>query len=223
MNPFQFLPKDPVIWRGHYERIPGDTTTFHCDINGKVFVRWDDLETGDQLTSKGLEFGDVGELGEAVNEIKFQFNGKGGGSFLINEFGNVIVPTSDGHVRYHVGDVEGHIYFKDPDSNRFFTLDSTSEHQRGDLWERPYVGNMYHQSPDGRIFRNLEYDDVIEKQYLNGDPNIAEDLVAVRGTNGYRFIVICHGVVLTKVEGRNDWEPRYVGKIDFQEWFEDGL
>ena len=43
MKPFQFLPKDPEIWRGHYERIPGDTTTFHCDINGKVFVRWDDL------------------------------------------------------------------------------------------------------------------------------------------------------------------------------------
>ena len=62
-----------------------------------------------------------------------------------------------------------------------------------------------------------------QKQYLNGDPNIAEDLVEVRGKNGCRFIVNCHGVVLTKGEGRNDLEPRYVGKINSQEWFEDGL
>ena len=222
MKPFQFLPKDPEIWRGHYERIPGDTTTFHCDINGKVFVRWDDLETEDRLTSKALDFGEITELGQAVNDIKFQHNGSGGGSFLINEFGNVIVSSSNG-LNHYIGDVKGHIYFKDPDQNRFFTLDSISKHNRGDRWERPYVGNMFHQATDGQIYRKIFLENEIHKQILDVYPSIAEDLIAIRGSNGCRFIVNCHGVVLTKVQGLYGWEPCYVGKIDFQEWYQDGL
>ena len=55
------------------------------------------------------------ELANAVERAKRHAGGGGGGSFVINEFGQVLVPASDGGGRrFLAGQLEGRLLFENP-------------------------------------------------------------------------------------------------------------
>ena len=85
-------------WCGRYNRIPGQTTTFKIkfSIEKQAFwpmVEWNNFE--EILFCSVCEAsGGIKDLVEAVNKAKIRISRRPGGTFLINEFGQVIVPSS---------------------------------------------------------------------------------------------------------------------------------
>jgi hypothetical protein len=69
----RFRPITPQRWAGHYERIPGETTTFHVDTNDRISIYWDDPYSGDRLRSPARSSEDMLELGAAVNRVKLRY------------------------------------------------------------------------------------------------------------------------------------------------------
>jgi hypothetical protein len=107
-----FKPAQPPReWKGRYDRIPGDSSVFH--------IRWDcvrnrfwpvAVRTTRQWT-ESYWFEDhaaVKQLTSSVNEIKLRINGQPGGSFTINEWGQVLVPAGwDERQIFYLGQFEG--------------------------------------------------------------------------------------------------------------------
>src|SRR5262245_42601889 len=86
----------PRQWEGRYARIPGDRSVFHVQANGgrwRPIILWH-REAG-LGTCMAVDSPAVRELTEAVIAAKRQLGGTAGGSFQINEFGQVLVPASD--------------------------------------------------------------------------------------------------------------------------------
>src|SRR5688572_7591282 len=92
---FQTWPLMP--WNGRYARVIGDTSVFHLRHTGGRLWPVLDWETDAGIaTCRAVECAAAGELVSAVAKAKRHFGGSGAGSFLINEFGKVLVPASDG-------------------------------------------------------------------------------------------------------------------------------
>lgn len=171
----------------------------------------------------------VEELAEAVERAKRHAGGSGGGSFMINEFGQVLVPDSDGAGRRSlVGQWEGRLLFKnpfDPDDN--IDLCDCSRLQPGDPWKLPYVGFPYNLSGRSRIYFYRLDDDGGQSVYPpRQDTNLIEAFRRIRRSGPVRFIVNLAGIVLTKCpEGEKwsadeNWQPIFVGRINRNLWFE---
>ncbi len=169
----------------------------------------------------------VQELAEAIAKVQLEFNGMEGGSFTINEWGQVIVPSAvHDRRRYFVGDLLGTWDLLDPE-NEGKRVGLYDDHGLGcgDPWELPYVGVPYHLSKTGRLYfvhRGLERDLIQYAPYQ--DARLIAALRRCRRWGAVRFIVNPFGLVLTKrpVPGRwceDDWDPVYVGKIDYARWF----
>src|SRR5436309_6758045 len=86
----------PRPWEGRYARIPGDRSVFHVQTCGgrwcPVILWHREEELG---TCAAIDSPAVRRLTEAVTAAKRQLGAAGGGSFQINEFGQVLVPASD--------------------------------------------------------------------------------------------------------------------------------
>lgn len=152
----RFRPITPRRWAGHYERIPGDTTTFRVDIHNRISISWDDPQSGGRLRSPARSSEDTLKLGAAVNRAKLRYGSYSGGSFAINEFGQVIVPVRGTGERYLVGTVEGSLLFRSQDDGTYFTLDAPEGIRPGQIWHRPYVGMAFHLARRGAIYRMLD-------------------------------------------------------------------
>ncbi|RLI52848.1 MAG: hypothetical protein DRP09_17095 [Candidatus Thorarchaeota archaeon] len=160
------------------------------------------------------------QLAQAVNRIKRAQTGQPGGSFVINEYGQVICPVADDSLeRFYVGDCEGAIRFIGPDGE-VFTLNDDEYLDTGDDWNLPYVGIAYNLSRHDRIYFPLREGYDTECQYPPWpDQRLIYALRCVRPDGGVRFVVNPHGIVLTKVKEDGMWKPKYVGRIDYQRWF----
>ncbi|MCL6650014.1 MAG: hypothetical protein K6U89_16985 [Chloroflexi bacterium] len=93
----RFRAIGPREWSGFYKRIPGKDTAFH--VKGrKVQCLW---ERGryERAWCDIVESTAADELARAVSEGKRFFGYSGGGSFLINEHGQVLVPSPAGDGR----------------------------------------------------------------------------------------------------------------------------
>jgi hypothetical protein len=217
----RFRPITPQRWAGHYERIPGETTTFHVDTNDRISIYWDDPYSGDRLRSPARSSEDMLELGAAVNRVKLRYGSYRGGSFAINEFGQIIVPLQGTGARYLVGTVEGSLLFQSPDDNgKYFTLNAPEGIRPGQIWDRPYVGMPFHLANSGVIYRILddEGDRLVDFLVFRDIPLI-QQLHKIRGWRGCRFLVNYLGVVLTKHEHQGLWLPLYVGTLDYTQWY----
>jgi len=169
------------------------------------------------------------ELAEAVAAGKRSMNGSGGGSFLINEFGQVLVPSSEGDgQRRIVGRMEGQLVFNHPfDPGEYFSLGDDDDLEPGDPWPYPYVGMMYRLSIAGKIyFWREDKEGRSREDPPCQDQKLIQELLNIRGNSGCRFIVNPAGIVLTKCkvedqwDGEECWEPYYAGRIDYDCWFE---
>jgi hypothetical protein len=164
---------------------------------------------------------DVPALVDGVQAGKQTLHVGPGGSFLVNEFGQVLVPATDvdGTSVVLVGECSGSLVFENPfDPSNLIDMGDDAGLRPGDPWERPYVGiphNLNHRNeicfkdvgPFGRdwLLPPLQ------------DAKLVAALRALRPWGFIRFIVTVAGLVVTKIEP--DWEPRYVGQIDQSRWF----
>jgi hypothetical protein len=220
-----FTPQRPTTWGGRYARIPGEWTAFHVRWRGDTWwplVAW--AAAGEIATCPMLAAGPAAGLARAVNQGKRLLGAPDGGSFVINEFGQVLVPSSVGDRRVAlVGEWDGALEFTDPLRGGTFDLAPAKPLVNGDRWEHPYLGTPYHLS-----FRSEIY--FWDEDARGGakllppaqDHELIEALRALRPYGAVRFVVGCGGLVLTKVPAVprwTEWEARYVGRINYARWF----
>lgn len=219
----KFTPITPVRWTGHYERIPGRSTCYHVSAYGEIRIRWYREDEDFVLPAKNCPT--VQLLARKLNAVKKKYNGWGGGSFIINEFGNVLVPTTrrPDFPRFHIGDFVGDLSFQNPfEEDDYFTLGDAQGIEPGQAWPWPYIGNSYHMTHEGDIYRLMRENDWTTKVSSPHRDRRLESILKKLRPTGCRFIVNHYGYVITKVQKRGVWEPYYVGKINFARWFPDG-
>jgi len=230
---FRFTPCRIRSWTGYYARIEGDSAVFHVQwINGRfqTIVYWhrDDA----RATCVAVDTPDMRALTEAVLRGKRLMGSHEGGSYQINEFAQVLVPSSTGdQKRVLGGEVTGTLRFHNPyNAGQIFTLADDNGLSPGDLWPFPYIGMPFHLSKRSFIYYWREDD---EGGYavnpLRQDRDLVMSLRDIRRYGAVRFIVNSEGLVLTRRPplGRwqgyeETWEPVYVGRIDYAKWFEKG-
>ena len=221
----KFNRSNPTVWwNGRWNTITGNTSSvFHLKlIDGqfKTVINW---KLGGETTEYIAQ--NSAALDKAVDDAKRAMTGISGGSFQINEFGQVIVPSNGENDRRRmlVGEISGKMTFDHPtDRDRMLDLSDDDGLHCGDTWNRPYVGMQF----------NLKrYDDVIylwqegvdggeARLPIRQDQELIHKLREIRGDGeSVRFIVNPWGIVITKVKQNDNWKPVYVGRINLDNWF----
>ena len=225
---FEFKPCQPSVWEGRYSRIPGDISVFHIEyVNGRWWptIKWEqDCGRG---TCVALDSAAVKQLAQSVNVAKIAMGGSGGGSFVITEFGKVIVPASKGGLRMLVGGIAGKLLFADPfKDDEVIDLSDHTGMQCGEVFVLPYVGMPFNLSKRSQIyFYKIDSDGGDSVFPPTQDQELIAALRRVRRSGPVKFIVNPYGIVATKKPMNTDWEkeekwtPVYVGKVNFNHWF----
>lgn len=233
MNVFttQFHACEPMPWKGRYGRVMGDSAVFHLRrIDGCLWpvLLW---ESDAGLAScRAIDCPATGELVNAVARAKRHAGGEGGGSFLIDEYGKVLVPASDGDGRrFLAGRLNGRLLFENPFlPDKPIDLGDDEILENGDAWKLPYIGIPYHLHRSDRIY--FYQQDEVGGRSIYPPQQDFELIYAVRKLRPYgpvRILVTPGGLVLTKLppdsrtvsEGR--WKPVFVGAINPKIWFEE--
>jgi hypothetical protein len=168
---------------------------------------------------------DARALADAVNGGKQALGALDGGAFLLNEFGQVLVPAADFEATRVavVGEWSGPFVFNNPfEPETTFDLAADDGLQCGDPWERPYVGIPHNLSRTDELYFKLVRNDGTDwlKPPVQ-DLDLIAALRSLRPWRAVRFIVTVGGLVVTKVEVAPEvWEPHYVGQIDPDRWFD---
>jgi hypothetical protein len=227
----RFHECQPLVWHGRYARVMGDSGVFHLRYTDSCL--WPVLvwEThADIATCRAIACAAAVALVDAVARIKRRFGGEGGGSFLINEYGKVLVPASDGGgQRFLAGRLEGSLLFENPFSPaKPIDLGNREALENGDPWKLPYVGIPYHLHRGGRIYF-YQQDELGGRSIYPPQQDFAL-IRAIRKLRPYgaaRILVTPGGLVLTKMppDGRtlseDRWEPVFAGAINPKVWFEE--
>ena len=212
-------------WKGHYDKPVGKEPVFHVDVHNEInIVQRDDYDTYLYTTEKTAE---IRKLATIINKCKEQYAGCKGGSFCINEFGQVIVPLSPKKDQYgritqwraprYVGEISGDIVFYDGR----IKVSMSSTFKKGSPWPYPYLGMKYRLSnrniiymeiQDGEDFRRVS----LKKKYQHLIDSIRE----IRGDGPCSFIVNPWGCVIMKTPLGSDWIPVFIEKLDYKKWFD---
>lgn len=206
---------------GRYKKIPGDTTAFHVR-GGWALVEWE--REGERSECWMVESAAARELVQAVIGGKGHFGYGGGGSFLINEHGQVLVPSPSGTgQQVVVGQWTGPLEFQNPFDGGTFDITDDEGLETGDPWDLPYVGVPHHLSKWDQLYF---WDDAIGCKVCPPaqDQRLIRCLRRLRPSGPVRFIVTPGAFVLTKVPvwervGWSRWEARYVGRLVSGLWF----
>ena len=228
MADFSFVPSPPQPWSGRYTRIPGDTTAFHVRLIGRRWSPTVEWTVGNETAlCPMVDVYGASDLADAVNAGKRFLRGSVGGAFLINEFGQVLVPdqSGDGDV-VTVGECRGRLVFHDSLSGSgLFDMTDELRLTSGDKWERPYVGVAYNLSQGSEIY--FRHQGRVGSRKVTPpvqDDSLIDALRAVRPYGSVRFLATFGGLILTKVPIGNwkspRWEPQFVGRIDYKRWFQ---
>ena len=157
-------------------------------------------------------------LAELVNAAKAAGGQSDGGSFIINQFGHVLVPTGRGILL--AGVVDGLLAFED--GGRRVSPQGTDGDRPGAPWTGPAVGSRYK--------LNASTTDIAYETWHGGyvwlsdaiGAGAAEDVAAVFGRvkpNGGRFYVNEAGVAFGPVQGPRGWEEVVLGRVDTALWY----
>ena len=230
----RFVEIRASLWMSYYGRIPGATSAFHVRArNVGRFWPEADWQLGHQrhevpfCQDPSIKY-DTGprDLAVAVNKAKKAGSeyGRFGGSFLINEVGEVLVPSQDGSRILHVGRWTGPILIQDPRAPDDPPLDiyDTNGLVAGDSWDKPYVGSLY-------LLAHRNDTDIVMTWDATGfldvgdllQTHVVPQLRALRPEGDVRFIVTYGGVVLTKIPLPGRWTPDnpvYAGHVDPRKW-----
>ncbi len=221
MSNFKFTPlAKPVEWTGRYNRIPGKEPAFKVNVRNEPYAYWSPWKSDEWISSFFVPSASTELMGKSINKVKNGNAGRAGGSFHINEFGQVIVPVYGSYKRFWVGNVSGVPLFDDPrTSGAEFSLFPPEDTPSGFSWDLPYVGMKFNLDGRQSIYFQTENEDVKSKIRLAKPPKtLIKRIASIRGEGTpVRFIVNLHGAVITKKEP--DWEPVFVGFIDRSNWF----
>lgn len=218
MPDFQFQPIKGRLWKGRYRKPVGKEPTYHVSAQGDVNLIW--YDDGLKAKCPVIVSSAVEKMAKAVNTIKREKAGQSGGSFVINEFGQVISPIMESRDRYLVGECEGILYFENSMNKSEKTSLDGSGLKLGAEWKKPYIGMAYNLDQNNRIcFRKEDGDGRTEVFPPKQDTELIKKLRTVREDGYIRFIVNQYGVVLTKKEINGVWKGIYVGKINYNKWF----
>jgi len=223
---FIFHPTELKSWVGPYGRIPGDTTVFHVRTRpqkGKLWLLALLTQGADQGSCWAVDGPEIHELAKAVVKAKQFLGGGGGGEFLINEFGQVLVPSPNGDgKRAYAGRIEGTLRFENPfEPGRILDLSDDSGLKCGSAWTLPYVGCQYNLAAGGWVYTTLDTQEGATYPRLSRDGEyLIQSLRQIRPSGPARFIVNPCGLVLTKRQDGSQWRPVYVGRLRPGGWFE---
>lgn len=217
----RFRPVRPASWQGRYARIPGETTVFHLRYTTDGWWPVVDWTRGDDTGHCWMvDSDDVPALVAGVLAGKRALGVAPGGAFLVNEFGQVLVPASDaeGTSVVLVGECSGPLMFENPfDSARPIDIGGGGL-RPGEPWDRPYIGVPHNLNHRNEIcFKDVGPYGHDWLQPPTQDVELIDALRALRPSGFIRFIVTVGGLVVTKVEPH--WEPRFVGQINHSRWF----
>lgn len=226
---FKFEAFQPTPWEGRYSRIPGDTSVFHLEIvNGRWWptIKW--AQDGGLGTCIAKDSAAIRQLAQSVNAAKVLMGGSGGGSFVINEFGKVIVPSSNGGgKRMLAGSITGKLIFDNPfEDDEVIDISDVSGLQVGQELTIPYVGTPFNLSGKSQIyFYKIDSEGGGSVYPPVQDPELIAAIRKVRRSGPVKFIVNPYGIVATKKPMDAEWGPEekwtpvFVGKINFAKWF----
>ncbi|MCB1066194.1 MAG: hypothetical protein KDN20_25145 [Verrucomicrobiae bacterium] len=231
MSEISFRKCNPRPWNGRYTRVTGGSSWRLKTISGRWWPIIDWRSDDYQLTCPSLESPASVALAEAVSGGKKSLGGSGGGSFLINEFGQVIVPSSSGDgKRVIVGELTGELIYENPMASgphdQTFRLGDASGLNPGDPWSLPYVGAQYNLNKWSKIYHYRLNADGGKSEFPDEqDEDLVRMLRNIRRSGAVRILVNPAGIVLTKRPPAGDWgaeetwEAVYVGRISHSKWF----
>ena len=220
---FRFHPCSPFPWVGYYNNTKNHNNVFHIwsdfgDLPAIEWTRGSESARCPAVDSKGAR-----ELANAINSIKVKQTFQERGSFLINEFGHVIVPFANTDEKFCVGKIEGSLVFHNHLDSGYFSLNDDEHLKTGDFWDKPYIGIPYISSPYyGVYYKNKDWSmkNRSVTKPVKQDVELMRKIRSITGTETVRFIVNPHGIALTKKEIEwHNWKPIYIGRIDYEKWF----
>ena len=226
---FRFNAVHPILYTGFYGRIEGETTVFHIRQHPRKSLPWPMIvveRDGDRGSCWAPESESSRTLTQAVLAGKRFFGGGGGGEFIINEYGEAIVPSPKGDgKRAFVGRVHGSPQFIDPfHDGAIIDLSNDSGLRCGDPSPLPYIGSQYNLAAGGWIYRTCQTSEGLTFPRLQKPcQGLIADLRSVRPYGAARFIVNSCGIILTKRHDGFGWGSVYVGRVDAGAWFNSDL
>ena len=161
------------------------------------------------------------ELVEMVNSAKQADGAAPGGAFYINEYFDVLVPTTSGCV--YVGSYEKVLEF-DLDG-KIVSPNRAPGVEPGDVWPGPHVGirytlaaggsDIYYESKSGKITRREDLSDHVGEAAA---ARLARRLATVKGQQGGRIYLNECGEFFSPPSAGSD-EYIYIGALDEDLWF----
>ena len=196
---FQYIPASPRIWEGRYKIPKGEESAYHVNSRGEINIRWRDKSSEYKYNCPISDSEAVRHLAKAINTLKRRETGRAGGSFVINEFGQVICPVVNSTKRFSLGEVSGPLYFEDPWDDAYLLSLDVNDLKCGVEWELPYIGIQYQlHSGDHIYFWKETPDGGYKAEPPRQDDGLIDKLREIREYGSARFIVNQHGIVLTK-------------------------
>lgn len=222
---FQFHTRGIQEWAGRYGRIPGGLSVFKVVHSGGRQVVQAYIETSEgKIICESLQSQAVEKMIATINTVKTHHNRQLGGSFLLNEYGQVLVPTQTGQL-FCVGQTTGIMLLRNLDTQEIVDLSDDTGLTTGDPWEMPYVGNVYRLSHRSYLYYwDRTTNRSIRPQFQ--DKDLIHKIRSVRRSGAVKLVVNPYGLVLAKVPkgafdfDEDQWSPVYVGRINYSKWFE---
>lgn len=207
-----FVAASPTPYGGNAWLAPGRLRRYHVGLDRTIHATI--VRGGGERTVRADP---IPGLVEAINLGKRAGGQSDGGSFVINEYGHVLVPTSGGV--FCVGRLHGVPAFRHGEQLLTASPDGL---QPGEVWNGLLAGLRYrlkaggsdveYERPDGRLVR------------LSGVLGPAAARNAVAGfarikAGGGRLYVNEAGAVTAPMQKRGAWVDVYLGAIDPARWF----
>jgi hypothetical protein len=195
----EFTPCSPRLWKGRYRITNAEENVFHIRFNSELREWWPFIVYGEDdyaAQCPAVDSGAVRYLVTHINSMKYAYQYSNGGAFLINEFGQVIVPVSTTE-RILVGEIKGKMLFQDSLNGGILDLSEAGALNPGDTWKGPYLGMVYNYNPSKGVLYKDEKGAPAEYP-LSQDYALNNNLNYIRPSEYWRFIVNPCGVVLTK-------------------------
>ena len=99
--------------------------------------------------------------------------------------------------------------------------------QPGDNWEGPHPGISYILAAGGKDIRyeysprpNVKVKKKLSKEIGAADAaKVAGNIAAIKGMEGGRFYVNEFGTIFAPIKEDEDYQYKYIGKLDMEKWF----
>jgi hypothetical protein len=164
-------------------------------------------------------------LGRLVNDVKRTLHdGKAGGAFYLNEYGDVLVPDGEGGPCYWAGHYDELLVFKDAELTVSPVAPSGLE--PGEVWPGPHVGIPYvleagandvrYEVRSGNRIRIEKLSDHVGSAAAG---RLGKRISQVKTTSGGRFYINERMELFTPLSTGGAVEYIYVGCLDEDAWF----